>query len=321
MANLTTTEDLVIDALRKAGEKTDGTSDYETDALEAMNSFYRSILAGGNEFDVELGEAWSWAKSANPGILTLKAPYETGTVSLTNASLVGAFSAAPAISLAGRFLKLENRSEYFRIATHVAASTAFTLDGEYTGETGSGLAYAAHKLDYELASGIIRQIGPMTTYKTQGGRSDNEGKIFSMELAIFSSQFPMHLLQSGVPTHFTVVYATDGLSTVRFNTSAAEDTRVEYDYIPEPTALTREASSIPVIPKAYRQALASATAYSLCMDKEDSKATHFFQLTQQKLKAMVGGARREQRHTSKDRGRIIPRADLMGRGGRWPTQE
>lgn len=99
-------------------------------------------------------EPWVWAQSKNPIILTLKAAYSTGTVSLTNASTTGTFSAAPAISLEGRYLFIEGQSDPYRIAQHTAASTAFSLDQLYLETTGS-YNYDAYKYDYEAVNDVI----------------------------------------------------------------------------------------------------------------------------------------------------------------------
>ena len=150
MANFNSVNDLKKNVLTRCGELTDGTSDFDADALKYITSIHQSVISGGNEFGIEVGEDWSWARARRPLLLTLLAPYETGTIALTNGSLAGTFSAAPAISLAGYHLKLANRSEVFRIEFHTAASTSFTIDGPYTDETITGSSYTAFKLDYDL---------------------------------------------------------------------------------------------------------------------------------------------------------------------------
>jgi len=318
MSNMTTTADLLDDALTKIGEKIDGTSDYESDALTYMNTFYKSILAGGNEFNVELGEQWVWAKAANPGVLTLRSAYTTGTVSLTQESVSGAFSVAPASSQVGKMLKITDRSDVFRVTAHVAGATAFTLDDIYTDLTSTALNFKLYTLDYALVADAIRQIGPLTCYRQQSN-VDDEGKIYGQDLASFNRQFPLHRLEEGIPTHFAIKANAGGVITLRMSHSVAELTRVEYDYIPLPVALTDSATSIPLVPIEHRQVLSYMTSYALCVDKEDTKADHFFKLSQAKLQAMVQATRKEQLHVSKDRGRLIPRRDQKG-NTRWPTQ-
>ena len=49
MANFLSTKDLVDGALNRAGELSDGTSDFDDEALKYVNSTYYSVVAGGME--------------------------------------------------------------------------------------------------------------------------------------------------------------------------------------------------------------------------------------------------------------------------------
>ena len=124
MANFRNTNDLKISVLERAGELIDGTSPFDSRALKYINNIQQSLVSGGNEFGIDVDEAWSWAKATQPLILTLEPVVETGTVTVTLGSTVGAFSSAPAASQEGFFLKLEARDEYFRIRSHAAGATA-----------------------------------------------------------------------------------------------------------------------------------------------------------------------------------------------------
>ena len=127
MSNYANTQDILKSVLHRCGELTDGTSDYNDKALEYINGIYQSVLAGGNEFDTELSEAWSWAKATNPSVLILKAPYD-GTVSLTSGSASGTLSAAPTFSLLGWYANVSGESEFYRVTAHVLNTTSLTLD-------------------------------------------------------------------------------------------------------------------------------------------------------------------------------------------------
>jgi len=137
LAQFRTTADLVDSVLRRCGELTSGNSPYETQALDYLN---------------EIHENWSWAKSVQPIILELQPKYDTGTVSITQGSEVGAFSSAPSASMEGRYMFIDNRPEKMKIAEHTAGQAAFELDSAYVGETGAALSYNAVLLDYELKS-------------------------------------------------------------------------------------------------------------------------------------------------------------------------
>lgn len=232
MGNFVHTHDLKKNALSRAGELDDGNSPYDATAVKYLNQIYQAIIAGGNEFDVELGEPWIWAKERHPGILILNIPYETGTVSLTNGSASGTFSSAPAASQAGKFMKITGRPEYFRIASHTAASTSFTLDANYTDTTGSGLSYKAYSLEYSLASGIERLIGPMRVYRGQDFNLIESGLIHGVDLQALNAEYPMRELATGTPTMFSQVHRDhEGLIHLRMNKSVDTQTKVEYDHI------------------------------------------------------------------------------------------
>lgn len=150
MAQFRTTADLVDIVLRKGGELTDGTSQYEEDVLEAINTVHQTIINGGNEFGVDMDEAWPWAKAAEPIVIELQPEVKDGSVSMTLGSEVGAFSSAPAESMEGRFLKVETLDDWFKIVTHSAGGTAFEIDSDYTGDTNGAAIFRVVKLDYKL---------------------------------------------------------------------------------------------------------------------------------------------------------------------------
>ena len=57
------------DALFRAGEKTDGTSDLDAQSLIYLNRAYRALYMGGNEFDPSINEIWWWLKREDNIIL------------------------------------------------------------------------------------------------------------------------------------------------------------------------------------------------------------------------------------------------------------
>lgn len=318
MANMRTTEDLIEDALRKAGEKTDGTSDYIADAVKYMNGHYRKILSGGNYLDVDLGDPFYWAKAKYPGVITVEVPYDTGTVTLTQGSTSGTFSSAPAASQAGKYLQINGIWEYYRIVTHTAASTSFTIDSPFNDSTVTS-AYKALKLDYDLdAASILRLFAPFKCYRSQTSDADYEGKVVGLDIRSFEKKYPLFKITSGTPTEFAFLYETDGLVTVRFNKYVSVNTKIEYDYIPVPTDLTNDSSSIPIIPDGHRELLSMATAYSILLDKEDSKASHYLSATQSAMKALAAAFHREAMQVSRNRGRLIARGDDFGVRN-WPV--
>lgn len=152
MGNYRSTSDLKKAALQFSGELVDGTSAYDSIALTYINSLYQGLLAGGSEFGIDVSEAWSWAKSRSPLVLTLKSAYETGTITLTNASRDFVLSGAPSLSLEGYLLIVEGYDERYFI--RYQSSTLGSLDGPWLGDSGT-FNLKAVKLDYELVDDSI----------------------------------------------------------------------------------------------------------------------------------------------------------------------
>lgn len=155
MSNIRTTPDLIDAALRRAGEKIDGTSNYEDRIIDYLNEAYFAVLSGGSEFGIDVDEVWSWAMAKRPIILTLDPAYEDGTISLTDGSRSGTFSSAPTESQVEKYIKVNSVDGYYRIVQHVAGETAFEIDSPYIGSTASGLAYKAIPLEYDLTDDVI----------------------------------------------------------------------------------------------------------------------------------------------------------------------
>lgn len=239
MPSFETTAELKTGALERAGELTDGRSDYDSSVLDQMDQVYRAIFSGSHAFNVDLGEVWSWAKAKDPGLLILQPALKAGTVALTQDSTTATLSIAPAVglgSLSGWFLQNVAEDTVYRVSSHVAASTTLILDQAYIETSESGAKYRLFKLDYTLTSGIERLAGPMRVNKRQIG-SDAYNEVIELEDHALRRDFPINRTQVGAPNSFSVIYSEDGQHTVRFNRYPSERIRVEYDYIPHPKRL------------------------------------------------------------------------------------
>ena len=317
MANLRSTTDIKKQTLHNVGELDDGSSPYDDKCLEYLNDAYKKVVSASSPYGIEIGEPWAWAKSPLPGVVILKAPYEDGTISLARASRAGVFSIAPALSLgsfAKRFLKVDGRPEYFRIKDHAAGSVNFTLDSEYTDETSVALAFKVIKLEYALGDSqnkIARLVDPLTVYR-QAMSADDDGRIYGMDPSGLKLKFPFSRLRSGTPTHCATVHEADGIVTLRFSHYVIQDTRVEYDWIPQPADLTDSSNSIPLIPEEHRCVLEYIASYRLMLDKDDSRAQGYLDLAQATLKSMQAAKRKKDANQSNTRGCLIARPDLTG---------
>lgn len=160
MAQFRTTADIVDLALLNGGEVTNGNSPYESQVLGYLNRVHMAIVAGGTipigkDTTVEIDEVWPWARSRLPLILELQPKFDSGTLTLTQGSEAGTFSSAPSVSLAGWYFRVDGSDDWFRIASHTAAASAFELDAAYTDASSSGLSFEAVKLDYDLLPSYI----------------------------------------------------------------------------------------------------------------------------------------------------------------------
>lgn len=159
MADYSNTEDILTRALKKAGEPTNGNSAYEESLEEYVSDVHRAVIAGGTVFSLPVDEAWAWARSRQPLILSLSPKITTGTLSLTQGLMTGTFSSAPAVSVAGWFFRSFPESSdntTYKIAQHTAGDTNFILDAPYLGATAAAFAYELFKLDYDLVPDHIQ---------------------------------------------------------------------------------------------------------------------------------------------------------------------
>lgn len=154
MAQFRTTADILDEVLQKAGEVTNGNSPFETLALTYANKVHHAIIGGGNIFNLEADETWSWAKSRFPIVLELEPAYTTGTLTCTVDDINITFSSAPSDSLEGWHIQAIGKSTVYRITQHTATSTTAKLDSSFVDDTGA-YNFRAFKLDYEILSAYM----------------------------------------------------------------------------------------------------------------------------------------------------------------------
>lgn len=321
MANSQNSRDLIKGALSLVGEVGDGSSEYHALAESFLNDVYLAVLSGGNEFDPDVGEPWIWARNTTPRNILLRPVYETGSVSLTNGSSSGTFTSTPASSLGSfkyRWLKMNDRSSYYLITAHTAGSANFTIDREYIEATGT-LSFKAIPLLYNLGSGILRLVEPMRIYGNSRGFYSNpeeNGKIYGISLNEFRRQFPIQLINAGVPNRFASQRRNDDEWWVELNCYVDELTKVDFDCIEIPAGLYDSEDSIPLLPREFRSILKYGTAHFLAMKKEEEeKAKYFFDVTRAKLQAMKKNDQKETTVSGKDKGKLQPRQEEL-RGNR-----
>lgn len=320
MANSASSSDLLKGALEDAGELSNGNSKYHEYALEKLNESYLAVLAGSNEFNVDCGEPWSWARNTTPKTLVLQPQYTTGTVGLTNGSAAGTFSSAPSSSLGSfknHYIKISDRSSYYQIIAHTAGATSFTLDRAYIEATGATLAFETFPISYNLGSKILRLVEPFRVYGEWSTNliddaDDSRGKIFGVELNRFRLDWPITRVKAGVPNRFATSRRSDQEWWVEVNGFPASATKVDIDYIEIPVGLTQSDTEYPIIPREFRKVLRYMTAHFVAIKKENADmAKYFFDLSSQTLKAMVKAELKNTTHTGKNKGRLIARQEQL----------
>jgi hypothetical protein len=316
MANARSSSDIIKGALGDAGETSNGTSRYHTKALRFLNQAYVAVLSGSNEFEIDFGDPWHWARDTDPGILMLEAPVTTGTVTFTNGSAAIVFSSAPAASVEGWFIKVDGRPTIYRIDAHTAASVNATLDSVYL-EASGATAYTCFKLIYNLGQNILRLVEPLRHYRTDENlyevSAEARDKIHSIELNRFRVEWPLTRVKQGIPDKFTILRQSESEFTVQLNRYPEEKMRVEYDKISVPEGLIDADDSIPIIPRGDRDVLQYLVTHMILVGKEDDKAAYWMDRAKAKLRSMIRKDRKQHTHTSLDRGRINPRADQLMR--------
>lgn len=280
MTTLQYSSEIIDWALFKAGEPTDGTSDFQDDTLRGLNRAYRAIWMGGGEFVKDMNEPWLWLKKDPPGTLILKPIKNSGTVNVANNSATATLSAVVAEDLDGWFLKVAGCPDVFRVSAHTAGSATLTLDSVYTGTDNTTASYTLMKLEYDLAADCLRVIAPMRC------QSDNRAEIEGIDLPALDRDYPLLDIETGTPERFALVTETK----VRFNraggTTSTDLRRVEYDYLRKPDDLTDSASEEPAVPLQHRQVLADATLFYLLQSKSDQRVEQVGLQVNAGLKAM-----------------------------------
>jgi len=310
MSDFRTSADLLSEALTQAGESSADTSSLTSKMLEYLNDAYIRVLSGNSEFDEEIGDPFPWARDEDPGTLILESNVDADTVALTNASKDGVFFTAPVRSMRGRHIFIENRAEPYLIRTHIAGATAFKIDVDFLGPTGSH-NYNAIKLIYDLGDEILRLVEPFRVYENQRC-NDRDMKIYGRELNNFRTEYPLSRVRLQIPIDFAIVNQKEEGFKIQMNSFVGEDIRVDFDKVSIPDALTNSNNSIPLIPINHRRILSyMASSSMLFNEKNDSaKGSVMFNIAQGMWNSMRRQHNKQTKDTSRSRGRIIPRLDL-----------
>lgn len=304
MSNLTTNHDIIADALFRANEPGNNTSDFYNQALSDYNRCHTAICSGGIELDPTIDEVWWWLKKPRPGVLTLQ-PAFTGSASMTFNGTNVTLTNPPSYSLASWFFYVPgDLGDVYRVVSHTAGAAALTLDSVYTSPSNTVASVKIIQLEYDLASDVRAVIGSMAT-----GQND-DFKINGCELEELLDHYPTAQIHARVPRLFAMV----GEQRVRFNSYPGDSSdkliRVEYEYLITPTDLADDTGQ-PLVPRNYRRVLSDYLCMWILNSKNDPRASNMGVSAASGLKAMAAENRRRLLRMGEAFGRLIPRHDQL----------
>lgn len=252
----TTGKDLKALVLSRAGD--DAVSpDFGSEVQDYIQASYIGVLSE--------GFPWTFATKTPPGILTTVAEITAGSVLVTNGLASITFSSAPAVSVAGRKFYVDNEGIVYRILTHTAGQAAATLDANYVGVSGSGLAYHVFQDEYALASDFLRPLGKPFLRDAHG--SYDLDLISQDEL---KAKYP-HSWQGGTTARYCAFIAA---ARIRIAPWPVDARRFEYDYIYHPGTLTFDggvSDTLIIQPAEDRIVVAFFAAANVMVDMNDDR--------------------------------------------------
>lgn len=238
-------DDLLAFGLRDAEEDTDGTSEFNTQAVDALVASFRDIVTR---------HPWLDLRKYPDGALLTVAPVTSLTVTAAAGTAVtGSISTAHAISLADYVFVPAGKDYFLRVTSHTAATTVIVFDVVPEALTAQAGTFA--KIEYDAASDL---------------------GLFMSGLFLRSSFIPLRPLEELI-TQYPVPAASDappmfarvGARKIRLAgwTSAAR--RIDYPYTTK--AADPSGSSALVLPDFVRPAIGHAVASRVMELKGDPR--------------------------------------------------
>jgi hypothetical protein len=335
MAYLATANDVKTAALYRAGEPTDGTSQYDGLAYAWMTDVLRAVISGGQFGPSPLEPVdWLWARAWPRGALQMVQPcngnpprttyaaFQTGSQTVTTTPMI---PGQP--NLAGWRLQQDQTParHLIGVAQHDPAGnhSTLTLQEPWTGSQLYTTAWLAYPDTYELPVDFVRGTSPLyiSAYPNFGMPYVID-VLDTPDLERYAPQpWPMTTGRTfgGLP----VVAARVDERKLRFSHYLyTPDTplpvQIEFEYIRCPEVLAE--GSIPPIPMQHRILLVFGLAYLILVDKDDGSNQALYGQFQAQVKAMTDEYRRTLRRMSNRWGVVQP-SRVTGTYGppRWTT--
>lgn len=286
--------DIVSDILFRAGEL-EGSSEWDTKAVDYLNRVYKALCAGSSEFLPEFVDDWWWLRaSAN---LILDPIINEGTVNIQNGFSAASFSIAPSLNVQGWSFKVKNHPDIFRIQSIAGGSAV--LDSVYTGPTNTAAEFQLMHTTYNLTAATQAILSPVISFR------DNP-QLFGTTPERMDFLFPLQRLTPGVPMAFSLESDT----TIRFSHGGRDDgvsMRVDYRYRPVAVDLAATPSSIPLVPQQYRHLLSDMALVYVYTDKNDDRLASVGSSARMGLMAMAKENRRRLTKMDQFSGAIVTR--------------
>jgi hypothetical protein len=287
-----TNEELKDDALFLAGEPTDGTSDFESKALDYVNAVQRTLVSGGPLGGAVLDPVdWLWAIKHPRGAITLEPKFTSGsvTVALTKDSTSATLSSTLSTSLVGYRLVIGSEEQVPLVIS--VDGTDVTLAHPWV-EDSITFAFTAFKNEYDLATDFQRFASPLVNSK---GEVIDVGSLLGAE--------PFGMTRSRL---FAV--ALIGTRRLRVFGNPVARRVFEYEYIFQPADLaTGEDADESPVPLVHRRILSLGAAYLILLDKRDDTSATIYQQFATSWNAMDTEQRFNWRNGSSTWGLVTPR--------------
>ena len=266
MANYDTVNDLKADALFRAGEPIDGSSDYEAAVVTYLNAVQQGLLLG-SPFGLDRPGLptlpiidWWWARAI--ALLQTEAAIQAGTVALTQGVATATFSVAPAVSVAGWHLQVGTRPVVPEIIAHTAASPTATLDAPWPDGTVTAEPFVLAKLQVTLPTDWLRSVGPGRVVVSE---PPGVGWLQIVDWSTLEAVAPRSRLLEGLPD-LAALLDPQTLEVRRWTTGPV---RLEVPYLQLPADLSL--GGTPRVPRHHRRLLAVGASVLILLDKADDK--------------------------------------------------
>lgn len=232
--------------------------------ISLIDYAHKEVLLGGgilssDQSGNQLSHARSWAWLPRTELTFITEPWLTVTVTLSEDSASGSFSAAVAASKAGWFLDVEGAR--YKIASHTGGATAFTLDGNFISASGTFSA-TLYKLDYDLGvTDILRYIDEphLIAPEVRELGFVTADRLSSLEQYREVKKSPL----------MTLTILPDNV--LRVGQIQNKKQKVMISYLAKPDTLDL-ISVDPIIPVEFRKILMHLAAYYHLVKRDDSRA-------------------------------------------------